>query len=222
MKYKITIEKILEDLYELDTEFGEALAHGLMEMKYVSDSPLNLSMGTKEQQKELKKVYSMSLNSKQIREIINYISNDRKTDFQYGAYLPIAKKYLEIADAMEKGKSISSILKKFDKYNLVEIYDIKTNVVIIQFVARRTPETIKQAVHAMEKFGFKLTVGGKMTSEEIQMYWIASNKDYSNLHLQYREKLVDKKDLTFDKDGYSYTCLHKDLNWKHKNKEPER
>ena len=68
---KVTISDIEDDLYEnnLDTEYREALAHSLMQLKYVSDSPLNLSMGTLEKQIELIKVYNKPLEAKEIEEI---------------------------------------------------------------------------------------------------------------------------------------------------------
>lgn len=53
---KVTIEEIEEDLCDLDTEYREALAKGLVDMKYLSDTPLSLKYGTDMQQQELKRV----------------------------------------------------------------------------------------------------------------------------------------------------------------------
>ena len=73
---KVTIEEIEEDLCDLDTEYREALAKGLVDMKYLSDTPLSLKYGTDMQQQELKRVYSKPLSGKQLKDIINYISKE--------------------------------------------------------------------------------------------------------------------------------------------------
>ena len=54
-KKTIRISNIREDLYDanLDTEYREALANSLIILEYVSDSPLNLYLGTEEEKKEL-------------------------------------------------------------------------------------------------------------------------------------------------------------------------
>ena len=99
-KVQVTIDEIHDSLYDLDSEYGEALARALMDLNYVSDSPLNLSIGTKKQQEELKRVITKPLNEKEIREIINYMINKMKDDFQYNEFKPIASKYLNIAKKM--------------------------------------------------------------------------------------------------------------------------
>ena len=98
----VTAEEINESLCDLDTEYREALAHALMHYKYVSDSPLRLSMGNEKQQKELERVMNMPLKSNQLREIINFISNEMKGDFQYNQYSEIENYYMQIAGKMEK------------------------------------------------------------------------------------------------------------------------
>lgn len=107
-KRKITIEDMEFDLCDsnLDTEYREALAHSLMKLKYLSDSPLKLSMGTDKQREELKKVYEKPLNAKQIKEIVSYMSNEMKGDFQYGCFTSFISKYINIAKEMEKSKKI--------------------------------------------------------------------------------------------------------------------
>lgn len=105
-KIKVTVSDIEEDLYSLDTEYREALAHALMNLKYVSDSPLNLSMGTEKQQQELQRVYETPLKPKQVKEIINFISKEMKGDFQYGGFIGIEKKYNDLAEKMLKNKGI--------------------------------------------------------------------------------------------------------------------
>lgn len=103
-KIIVTLEDINESLCDLDTEYREALAHGLMHYKYVSDTPLRLSMGTIEQQMELKRVMTIPLKSNQLKQIIKYISNKMKGDFQYGKYSEIKNYYLKTADDMEREK----------------------------------------------------------------------------------------------------------------------
>lgn len=102
---KVTIEEIEEDLCDLDTEYREALAKGLVDMKYLSDTLLSLKYGTDMQQQELKRVYSKPLSGKQLKDIINYISKDMQGDYQYGRYKGIASMYLNIADQIIADKN---------------------------------------------------------------------------------------------------------------------
>lgn len=99
---QVTIDEIHESLYDLDTEYREALARALMKFKYVSDSPLNLSIGTKQQQAELKRVITKPLNANEIKKIINFMVNEMKDDFQYNKFEPIVSKYLNIAKQMQQ------------------------------------------------------------------------------------------------------------------------
>lgn len=89
----ITISMIEETLTTLDSEYREALAHCLMDKKYVSDSPLALSMGTEKQQEELKRVYNKILNLNEVKEIIDYISEEMKGDFQYSQFKSLISIY---------------------------------------------------------------------------------------------------------------------------------
>lgn len=100
-KRKVTINDIQENLFDLDTEYREALAETLMKLKYISDSPINLQYGTKEQQRELQEVWNKELQPKQIIEIINYMKKLMKTDFQYESFKEIAEMYLNIAKENE-------------------------------------------------------------------------------------------------------------------------
>ena len=101
---KITITDIRESLYDanLDTEYREALANFLIEKKYLSDSPLRLYMGTEKQRKELEKVEKKPLKASQIKDIMNYIDNDMKGDYQYGSFKGVLEEYLAIAKEMEQ------------------------------------------------------------------------------------------------------------------------
>lgn len=106
----IRISDIREDLYDanLDTEYREALAHSLMTLGYVSDTPLNLYYGTEEEKRELEKVEKMSLDSNQISEIIHLMMYEMRNDFQYGRFKPVANKYIELSEEMRSEKSKSN------------------------------------------------------------------------------------------------------------------
>lgn len=105
-KIKITLDDINESLYDVDSVYREALAEALMDLKYISDSPLNLSMGTLEQQKELEEVMTRPLKPKQIKEVIGCVNKKMKGDFQYAAYQNCISIYLDLAYKMKKEKGI--------------------------------------------------------------------------------------------------------------------
>lgn len=102
----ITISMIEETLTALDSEYREALAHCLMDKKYVSDSPLALSMGTEKQQEELKRVYNKILNPNEVKEIIEYIDEEMKGDFQYSQFKSLISIYdlkeIDLEEEIEK------------------------------------------------------------------------------------------------------------------------
>ena len=109
----VTIEDIEMSICDrdLDTEYREALAKRtknktsiIVELKYISDTPLNLKFGTEKQQKELERVWKKPLKAKQITEIINNIMNEMKGDFQYGRFLKLASYYLDTAKELQKEK----------------------------------------------------------------------------------------------------------------------
>ena len=97
----VTIEDIQDSLCNFDTEYREGLAECLMDLKYLSDSPLNLRYGTEEQQEELIKVRTTPLKANQINEIMNYMLDKMKTDFQYASFERVAQKYINISKRME-------------------------------------------------------------------------------------------------------------------------
>lgn len=100
---KVRINDIREATYDanLDTEYREAMAHALMTLGYVSDSPLNLSFGTPKQQKEIKEVEERPLDSNQISEIIHLMMYEMRNDFQYGRFKPVALKFLDVSEKMK-------------------------------------------------------------------------------------------------------------------------
>lgn len=97
---KVTIQEIEEDLCNLDSEYRESLAKGLVKLKFLSDTPLKLFYGDEEDNEEFERVYSKLLNSKELKNIINFISNDMKDDFQFGYYNEIANRYNELVESM--------------------------------------------------------------------------------------------------------------------------
>jgi len=106
-KQKITISDIRESLYDanLDTEYREALAHAMMELGYVSDSPLNLYLGTEKQKKELERVETKRLSNNEISEIIHLMMYEMRNDFQYGRFKPVADYYVNISKDIELDNS---------------------------------------------------------------------------------------------------------------------
>lgn len=101
----VTIKDIQIDLEELDTEYREALAKALMDLKYINKSPVEMRMGIEEEKEELDRVYKKDLRPYQVEEIIRFISKEMKEDFQFESYKPIEEKYLKIAeDSKEKRK----------------------------------------------------------------------------------------------------------------------
>ena len=97
---KIKLSDIREATYDayLDTEYREALAHSLMGLGYVSDSPLNLAMGTQKEKEEIERVERKALSSNQISEIIHLMMYEMRNDFQYGKFKPIALEFLNISE----------------------------------------------------------------------------------------------------------------------------
>ena len=109
----VRLSDIREATYDanLDTEYREALAHSIMGLGYVSDSPLNLSLGTQEERKEIEKVENKALDSNQISEIIYLMMYEMRNDFQYGRFKPIALKFLKISENMKNKEKSQEINK---------------------------------------------------------------------------------------------------------------
>lgn len=101
---EVTVEDIEMELCSLDTEYREALAYSLVELKYISDTPLKLKYGTEKQQNELKRFWEKPLKSQQINSIIRNITMKMRGDYQYGRFMYIASKYLKIAEEMKKSE----------------------------------------------------------------------------------------------------------------------
>ena len=100
----MTFDDINEKLMKLDTEYCESLAHYLVDKKYVSDSPLKLSIGTDEQKKELIRVVTSPLKEKEVKELMKYISKEMHGDFQYGQFIRIRSEILSSIEKEAKNK----------------------------------------------------------------------------------------------------------------------
>lgn len=111
-RLELTIEDMFYDLEYLDPEYREALVKGLMDLKYLSDSPVKLRYGNLEQQRELENVYSKPLNANQIRELMSFIDKEMKDDFQYFAFKRVYSRYLKWADQIESYDTVQK--KKLD------------------------------------------------------------------------------------------------------------
>ena len=98
---KIIINDIEQDLNDLDTEYRESLANALVKLHYFDDTPLKLSLGNEYQQQMLERVYNAPLKANQLENIILFISNEMKHDFQYGAFKLKQKYYLKITEEMK-------------------------------------------------------------------------------------------------------------------------
>ncbi len=136
----IRISDIREDLYDanLDTEYREALAHAMIQLEYVSDTPLNLYFGTEKEKKELERVENMPLDSNQISEIIHLMMYEMRNDFQYSRFKPVANKYINISKQMENKKD-NSINKKNQK-PMCNIYGLVVIPEILGFVSKTLKE----------------------------------------------------------------------------------
>lgn len=130
---KITISDIRNSLWDscLDTEYREALAHSMMVLNLVSDSPLNLCFGSQEQMEEIENVETTPLTSNQLSEIIHLMMYEMRNDFQYGEFKAIAQEYIRISESMRKEESKNK--KQNDKIKKIEkpkcnLYGIRCNV----------------------------------------------------------------------------------------------
>lgn len=99
---KITFEDINENLCDLDTEYREALAKAVVELNYISDTPLSLSYGSVKQRLEWEKFNTKPLTGEEIINIIKFMQKEMKGDFQYGRFKEIASMYLDIAKHMQE------------------------------------------------------------------------------------------------------------------------
>lgn len=104
---RTTIEEIEWDLCDsdLDTEYREALAHSLVQLKYISDTPLNLKYGTLKQQEELRIAWKKPLTGEQIEAIMKHIMKEMRGDFQYGKFVGIASRYIRNANELKKSEN---------------------------------------------------------------------------------------------------------------------
>ena len=139
-KQKVTISDIRESLYEanLDTEYREALAHAMMELGYISDSPLNLYLGTEKQNKEIERVEKKRLKNYEISEIIHLIMYEMRNDFQYGRFKPVADYYINISKEIDNIE-VDNSKREFEK----PIFNVESYATMYELICS-TSKTLKQ------------------------------------------------------------------------------
>ena len=94
-KNTLTISDINEMLAnELDTEYREALAKAEVECGFLDDFPADMYYGTDDQKAELKRVENKSLTEGEVKQLIEYIDEEMKDDYQYNDFREIADKIL--------------------------------------------------------------------------------------------------------------------------------
>ena len=136
----VRIDDIREATYDanLDTEYREAMAHSLIALGYVSDSPLNLSFGTPKQQKEIREIEERPLDSNQISEIIHLMMYQMRNDFQYGKFKPVALKFLGISEKMKNTNQKNKEDNKVKEKPKCNIYSAFGTMIEIIGVASKT------------------------------------------------------------------------------------
>ena len=98
---KLTVEDMFYDLEFLDSAYQLALVKGLMDLNYLSDSPLRLNLGNSKHKRELKNAFLKPLKASQIRELMSFIVKETKDNFQYDAFKRIHSRYLRWAKQIE-------------------------------------------------------------------------------------------------------------------------
>ena len=91
---KATIKEIEERLYSLDSVYLNELQGALKELKYLSDSPLQLEHGTEKQRRELNEFYTKQLEQKDIGKILKYVMDKTKGNSQFKAFKIIVSEYI--------------------------------------------------------------------------------------------------------------------------------
>lgn len=136
----VRINDIREALYDanLDTEYREAMAHALMILRYVSDSPLNLSFGTPKQQEEIREVEERPLDNNQISEIIHLMMYEMRNDFQYGRFKPVALEFLNISKEMKNENQKNKEVNNGKEKPKCNIHDAFGTMIEIMGLASKT------------------------------------------------------------------------------------
>ena len=98
---KLTVEDMFYDLEFLDSAYQLALVKGLMDLNYLSDSPLRLNLGNSKHKRELKNAFLKPLKASQIRELMSFIVKETKDNFQYDAFKRIHSSYCRWAKQIE-------------------------------------------------------------------------------------------------------------------------
>lgn len=155
-KNKVTIKGIRQSLYDayLDTEYREALAHAIMTLGYVKDTPFNMYFGTEKQKEEIERVESMPLDSNQISEIIHLMMYELRNDFQYGRFKPIANEYLNISEKMKKetSKNLNGNVGNYKpKVNIYSAYGDMRDIISMTSKALKQNNMYEQSREMIER-----------------------------------------------------------------------
>lgn len=139
----VRIKDIRKELYDsyLDTEYREALAHSMMTLGYIRDTPFNLYFGTPEQREKLENIENKPLDSNEISEIIHLMMYEMRDDFQYGKFKPIVTKFLNIAEKMREPVEKNKQKDKKTNRPKCDIHSAYANMInIIKLTSRKLKE----------------------------------------------------------------------------------
>ena len=193
MNRSVTINDIELDLSELDTEYREVLARCLVDLKYLSDTPLKLSIGGVKEQLELEKVTSKPLKENQIKEIFEYISNEMKNDFQYGRFRNIASMYIKSIDKNKKSEGNKDMKKVFDENEVKE------------FLINESKNMLDEI--EMYNMNIEIVLVDKDNVENSKVIAMREDGEGGNVLLPYQKDFKDALDWDYSFDEY----LFKDL-----------
>ena len=193
MNRNVTINDIELDLSDLDTEYREALAQCLVDLKYLSDTPLKLSIGGVKEQLELEKVTSKPLKGNQIKEIFEYISNKMKNDFQYGRFRNITSMYMK---SIEKNK-ISE-----EKKDMRKVFDINE---VKDFLINESKNMLNEI--EMYNMNIEFVLVDKDNVENSKVIAMREDGEGGNVLLPYQKDFEDALDWNYSFDEYLFRDL---------------
>ena len=196
-KMEITINTIEEDLSELDTEYREALANCLVELKYLSDTPLKLSFGGLKERMELEKVKSKALNDEQIVEIIKYISNEMKNDYQYGRFKNIASIYMNRIEKNLKSEERKDMNRV---YNENEVRDFMINE------SKRMLDEIE-----MYNMDIEIVLVDRNNLENSKVIAMREDSEGGDVICPYKNDFIDALDWDYSFDEYLFKDLQEGM-----------
>lgn len=193
---KVTIREIKKDMNRcnLDSEYDEAFANTLMELKYIEDSPLDMYLGTEEEQKELERIETMPLNALQIKELMYFMMYKMRDDFQFGRFKKVIKKYLDISEEIRNKQVIKNANKEKPKCNVYSAFGNMEEILERSLRVLKENRMYDEAMDMIEK-----AVKSYSYDESIKAI-----KEYVNL-VEYKE-IVEKEFIFTDADKIKKYC----------------